>query len=105
MMLVAAMAVQNATHRIHLGSAPPSTLMTGTTTQIMIDLADMLRGPTGQSDGSGQRLGRMSTNILAFALGCAAAALLCARFGMWCFLVPPTLAACSLCARANVQGD
>src|SRR5215470_2611541 len=30
MMLVAAMAVQNATHRIHLGSAPPSTLMTGT---------------------------------------------------------------------------
>jgi uncharacterized membrane protein YoaK (UPF0700 family) len=36
MVLVAAMAIQNATHRIHLGSAPPSTLMTGTTTQIMI---------------------------------------------------------------------
>src|ERR1700721_1870726 len=43
MVLVAAMAIQNAAHRIHLGSAPPSTLMTGTTTQIMIDLADMLR--------------------------------------------------------------
>jgi uncharacterized membrane protein YoaK (UPF0700 family) len=38
MVLVAAMAVQNAVHRIYLGSAPPSTLMTGTTTQIMMDL-------------------------------------------------------------------
>ena len=30
MVLIAAMAIQNAAHRIHLGSAPPSTLMTGT---------------------------------------------------------------------------
>jgi len=105
MVLVAAMAIQNAAHRIHLGSAPPSTLMTGTTTQIMIDLADMLRGPTAQTDGSGQRLTRMSTNVLAFALGCAAAALLYARFGVWCFLVPPVLAAASLCVRANAKGD
>ncbi len=41
MTFVAAMAIQNAAHRIHLGSAPPSTLMTGTTTQLMIDLADV----------------------------------------------------------------
>ena len=34
MVLVSAMAIQNAAHRIHLGSAPPSTVMTGTTTQI-----------------------------------------------------------------------
>jgi uncharacterized membrane protein YoaK (UPF0700 family) len=101
MVLVAAMAVQNAAHRIHLGSAPPSTLMTGTTTQIMIDLADMLRGPTSQTDTSGQRLARMSTNILAFALGCAVAALLYAKFGVWCLAVPPIFAALSLCLRAN----
>jgi uncharacterized membrane protein YoaK (UPF0700 family) len=43
MVLVAAMAVQNAARRIHLASDPPSTLMTGTTTQVMIDLADMLQ--------------------------------------------------------------
>ena len=103
MVLVSAMAIQNAAHRIHLGSAPPSTLMTGTTTQIMIDLADMLRGPTAHSDGSSERLARMSTNILAFALGCAAAALLYARFGVWCFVVPPMLAAASLCLRANTR--
>src|SRR5262245_59541488 len=41
MVLVAAMAIQNAVHRIYLGSAPPSTLMTGTTTQNMMDLADL----------------------------------------------------------------
>jgi uncharacterized membrane protein YoaK (UPF0700 family) len=50
MVLVAAMAIQNTTHRIQLGSAPPSTLMTGTTTQIMIDLEDMVQPQT--SEGS-----------------------------------------------------
>src|SRR6516165_9555768 len=34
---VAAMAVQNAVHRIHLGSLPPGTLMTGNTTQAVLD--------------------------------------------------------------------
>jgi uncharacterized membrane protein YoaK (UPF0700 family) len=48
MVLVAAMATQNAVHRVYLGSAPPSTLMTGTTTQVMLDLADLfLVGSTG----------------------------------------------------------
>jgi uncharacterized membrane protein YeaQ/YmgE (transglycosylase-associated protein family) len=34
----------------------------------------------------------MSTNILVFAIGCAAAALLFSRFGVWCFVAPPLLA-------------
>jgi uncharacterized membrane protein YoaK (UPF0700 family) len=42
MVLVAAMAIQNAVHRVHLASSPPSTLMTGTTTQIMLDIADRI---------------------------------------------------------------
>ncbi|WP_420820207.1 DUF1275 family protein [Salinicola peritrichatus] len=42
MLLVAGMAIQNAAHRLHLSSAPPSTLMTGTTTQVMLDLANLL---------------------------------------------------------------
>jgi uncharacterized membrane protein YoaK (UPF0700 family) len=90
MVLVAAMAIQNAAHRIHLGSAPPSTLMTGTTTQIMIDLADMIQAPT-PAERPGARLLGMSTNIVVFAAGCAAAALLYARVGVWCFVVPPVL--------------
>src|SRR5580692_551330 len=92
MVLVAAMAIQNAAHRIHLGSAPPSTLMTGTTTQIMIDLADMIQAPkSDNAERPGPRLLRMSTNIAVFAAGCAAAAILYARIGVWCFVVPPVL--------------
>ena len=75
MVLVAAMAIQNAAHRIYVGSAPPSTPMTGTTTQIMIDLADVfLLGGKGRR--SKTRLTRMSVNVLVFVAGCAAAALL-----------------------------
>jgi uncharacterized membrane protein YoaK (UPF0700 family) len=100
MVLVAAMAIQNAVHRIHLGSAPPSTLMTGTTTQIMIDLADMMRRPRAEQPGNpGSRLLRMSGNIAIFAIGCASAALLYAHVGVWCFAVPPVLALIALFFR------
>ncbi len=96
MVLVAAMAIQNAIHRIYLGSAPPSTLMTGTTTQIMLDLADRIYARKEAEPNAGSRLARMSTNILVFATGCGVAALLYTRYGIWCFLLPPVLAGLSL---------
>jgi uncharacterized membrane protein YoaK (UPF0700 family) len=99
MVLVAAMAIQNAVNRVHLGSDPPSTVMTGTTTQIMLDLADGLYARTGEAARPTSRLARMSTNIVVFALGCGAAALLFVRFGVWCFVVPPVLAVLSLALR------
>jgi uncharacterized membrane protein YoaK (UPF0700 family) len=93
MLLVAAMAIQNAISRVHLGTAPPTTLMTGTTTQMMIDVADLLRDvPPEQRDAARARLSRMGANVGAFALGCAAGALLYSRFKMGCFVVPPLLA-------------
>lgn len=55
MALVSAMAIQNAAHRTHLGSAPPSTLMTGATTQLMIDLADRLRGLSTETAATTRR--------------------------------------------------
>lgn len=101
MVLVAAMAIQNAAHRIHLASAPPSTLMTGTTTQIMIDLADLLHGvPADQKAAARARLGKMSASVATFALGCAAAALFYKFDQSWCFIVPPLLA----CATLAVSG-
>jgi uncharacterized membrane protein YoaK (UPF0700 family) len=106
MVLVAAMAIQNAAHRIHLGSAPPSTLMTGTTTQIMIDLADMLQAPRGEDAGHpGARLLGMSTNVAVFAAGCAAAALLYAKVGVWCFVVPPVIGAGTVLMRMTGTTD
>jgi uncharacterized membrane protein YoaK (UPF0700 family) len=106
MVLVAAMAIQNAAHRIHLGSAPPSTLMTGTTTQIMIDLADMLQAPRPDNGGRpGPRLLGMSANIAVFAAGCAAAALLYARVGVWCFVMPPLFGIGTLFMRVARAGN
>src|SRR3954467_12753928 len=89
MVLVAAMAVQNAAHRIYLGSIPPSTLMTGTTTQIMIDLADVIYArDKALNDQVRSRVVMMSKNVVIFAVGCAAAALSYAHYNVWCFLVP-----------------
>jgi uncharacterized membrane protein YoaK (UPF0700 family) len=45
------------------------------------------------------RLAQMAINVVIFALGCAAAALLFARFSVWCFLVPPLVGALSLIVR------
>jgi len=97
MSLVAAMAIQNAIHRIHMGALPPTTIMTGNTIQIMIDLADLLRGVSGAArDAIRLRLSRMSASVTAFAAGCAAAALMYAKQGIWCFAIPPLVAACTL---------
>ena len=94
MTLVSAMAIQNAVHRIHLPSAPPPTLMTGTTTQIMIDIADSIRGiPADEREATRERMKRMSLAVASFASGAAAAALLFSVFGTWCFVVAPVVAA------------
>lgn len=93
MFLVSAMAIQNAAHRIHLGSSPPTTIMTGTTTQLMIDVADMIRGlPPEAREATQLRMKRMFVAVIAFAAGAAAAALLFVRIGTWCFVVPPMAA-------------
>src|SRR6202035_2990571 len=83
MVLVAAMAIQDAVHRVHLGNSPPSTLMTGTTTQGMLDLADRIYARKVAENLPDSRLAVMSTNTLVFAIGCGAAALFYVRFGVW----------------------
>jgi uncharacterized membrane protein YoaK (UPF0700 family) len=91
--LVSAMAIQNAAHRIHMGTAPPTTLMTGTTTQIMIDIADMIRGRQGPArDAVLARLRRMCVAVASFAAGAAAGAMLFYAIGTWCFALPPVVA-------------
>jgi uncharacterized membrane protein YoaK (UPF0700 family) len=107
MVLVAAMAIQNAAHRIHLASAPPTTLMTGSSTQMMLDIADLFRGelPRDAKAATRARFSKMSMTVLAFAAGCAAAALIFAFAGMLVFLAPPLVALlavfCSWSAASN----
>jgi uncharacterized membrane protein YoaK (UPF0700 family) len=104
MVLVSAMGIQNAAQRLHLGSAPPTTIMTGNTTQAMIDLVDVLRG--GPDSGPVRaRLLAMGTNIVAFAAGCAAAALLYVYLRMWCFALPPLLVLATLALRGRIRAQ
>ncbi|MHC2792640.1 uncharacterized membrane protein YoaK (UPF0700 family) [Mesorhizobium jarvisii] len=106
MVLVAAMAIQNAVHRVHLAAAPPSTLMTGTTTQIMIDLADLIGGPVPEARPALiARLRRMAAAVAVFAAGCAAAALGYAYANVWCFIVPPVIALLALMLRLSAPDE
>lgn len=99
--MVMAMAVQNAVQKVHLADAPPTTLMTGTTTQIMLDFADLLHGVSGEQRADAkERLGRMTTSLVAFAAGCGAGALAYAWLGVWCFVFPPLLVL-SVCLSPN----
>lgn len=93
MTLVSAMAIQNAANRIHLAAAPPTTIMTGTTTQMMIDIADIIRAVPGNArDAIRSRIRRMCVTVVSFAAGAAAGALLFHAIGSWCFVLPPVVA-------------
>lgn len=90
MTLVTAMAIQNGLHRVHLGKLPPTTLMTGTTTQIMLDAAELLSGHAPESRAATiRRMKRMIANLLSFAIGCGIAAIALTLLGIWCFALPP----------------
>jgi uncharacterized membrane protein YoaK (UPF0700 family) len=106
MTLVSAMAIQNAAHRIYLGSAPPSTLMTGTTTQLMIDIADVIRGlPAESRDATRARMRHMSIAVANFAAGAAAGALLFSTVSTWCFVVPPIVALLATIAAKQLRAS
>jgi uncharacterized membrane protein YoaK (UPF0700 family) len=107
MVFVAAMAMQNAAHRIHLSTTPPSTLMTGNVTQIMIDVADYIRGlPAEARVATIGRLRQMIKAVFSFAIGAAVAALLFSTVHMWCFAVAPLVAAlATLATHASGSGD
>ncbi|HYC18797.1 MAG TPA: YoaK family protein [Pseudolabrys sp.] len=86
---VAAMAIQNAIQRIHYSGFPPTTIMTGNTTQAALDAVDLINGATRkQSAAIRARLASILSNIFYFAVGCAAAAGLYLWIGFWSLAVP-----------------
>ena len=102
MLLVAAMAIQNGIHRVHLKDAPPTTLMTGTTTQIMLDLA-LLMYPQAKEDPAviKARMARFLIAVVVFALGCALAAGAYVLVGLWGYLIPPLVALAVLAVHSG----
>jgi uncharacterized membrane protein YoaK (UPF0700 family) len=101
MVLVAAMAIQNVIHRVYFAKAPPTTLMTGSTTQVMIDLADLWRGKLAPDARAAikARSATLARSVGIFAVGCALAALAYAGVGVIAFVVPPVIAALTLLPR------
>jgi uncharacterized membrane protein YoaK (UPF0700 family) len=95
MTLVAGMAVQNAIHRVFFPKSPPTTLMTGSTTQIMMDIGELLRGELRSDVRSATwtHCTGLAKSVGIFALGCGAAALIYARIGTAVLIAPPVIAA------------
>jgi uncharacterized membrane protein YoaK (UPF0700 family) len=91
---IAAMAIQNGVQRVHLGNLPPTTLMTGSTTQATLDAIDLLRGvEADRRTAVRTRFGRTVGSIACFAVGCGAAALLYVWVGFWSLAVPVAIGA------------
>jgi uncharacterized membrane protein YoaK (UPF0700 family) len=98
---IAAMALQNATQRMHFASIPPTTIMTNNTTQAVLDAVDLLRGAASPEVRA--RFGRTASSIAAFAAGCAIAAVLYYCAGFWCLMIPLALAASVIPERARLD--
>jgi len=97
---VAAMAVQNAAHRVHFPTLPPSTLMTGNTTQAVLDAVDLVLGVNRDNTALVRtRLLRTLSGIGFFALGCAMAAGLFLAVGFWCLAIPVVVGVASAVIR------
>jgi uncharacterized membrane protein YoaK (UPF0700 family) len=91
---IAGMAVQNAVQRVHYSSLPPTTLMTGNTTQAALDAVDLLHGgDNDQTAATRARFGRTVRSIAWFAGGCALAAVLYYWTGFWSLAVPVAVGA------------
>lgn len=88
---VAAMGVQNAMSRTILSDAGPTTIMTGNTTQIVIDAVD-LPGATPEARAAIQRrLGKMLPAVVGFAAGAVIGAYGFKLFSFWAVLLPTVL--------------
>lgn len=99
---IAAMALQNAVQRVHLSALPPTTLMTGSTTQATIDAVDLLTGTDpNKAAAIRTRFGALALSILYFAAGCALSATLFWMVGFWGLAVAVIVGALA----ATMQAD
>jgi uncharacterized membrane protein YoaK (UPF0700 family) len=95
MLAVAAMATQNALVKLALVESPSTAVMTTNTTQLIVDVAALVRG-VEESDKLGRIRQRARVTFLCmagFVGGCVAGAVLELRFGVGALLLPVILAA------------
>ena len=88
MLGVAAMAVQNAQSRIVLTDHVPTTIMTGNSTQVIIDLVELRSASADKVAAAKNRLRKMVPAIAAFAAGAVSGAYAYVQASYWCLAVP-----------------
>lgn len=88
LLAVIAMGIQNALSRTTLLELGPTTIMTGNTTQIVIDLVDLPGATASQRTTIHARLGKMVPALGGFAAGAIMGAYLHSALSMWSVLVP-----------------
>lgn len=92
MTLVSAMAIQNGVQRTYLAAQPPTTVMTGVTTQLILDLVNQARRTRRRRSAvERERLAQGAWHLFAFIIGCVLAAVGCRALGAWCFILPPAV--------------
>jgi uncharacterized membrane protein YoaK (UPF0700 family) len=82
----AAMGAHSATSRLLLSHLAPTSMMTGNVTQLVIDTVDRMRGAADA--GAAARCAKFFWPVLAFALGCGAAAFSYLAVGFAALAVP-----------------
>jgi uncharacterized membrane protein YoaK (UPF0700 family) len=87
------MGIQNALSRTALSDLGPTTIMTGNTTQIVIDLVDLSSAGPDQAGAIRARLRKMVPAVAGFAAGAVLGALAYAAISFWCVLLPVLLLA------------
>lgn len=93
MLSVAAMGIQNAIHRFAVALGPPTTVMTGTVTQLTVTATRKLisRKPSGKAAVQAAAPMALLWLAVAFAAGCLVSAPLTLIFGLTSLLVPGVL--------------
>jgi uncharacterized membrane protein YoaK (UPF0700 family) len=96
----AAMGVQNAAGRLAFSQLPPTTVMTGNVTQLVIAVVDLLRGAPDASVRG--RIGHLAWPVAAFGAGALCGALGVLRLSFWSLAVPLlVLAALAVAPRTD----
>jgi uncharacterized membrane protein YoaK (UPF0700 family) len=88
MLAVAAMSLQNAVGRLSLGHLAPTTVMTVSVSQAVIDATDLALGTAGHRDQTRRRFLRVLPAIGAFAAGALFGSLGIAHFAFGCIILP-----------------
>lgn len=98
LLAVAAMAIQNALSRTALVDLGPTTIMTGNSTQVIIDLVDLPSASPEARPAIRARLGKMVPSVLSFSFGAILGATAYTRFG-YVAVALPILVLIAVCVR------